>query len=61
METFSRANEERNGAKYSNITFICADVTTLDFPEGTFDFVFSNWLMMYLTDEEVQSLHRFPQ
>ncbi len=56
MDSFIKVNEETNGATYSNIKFICADVTTLDFPDGSFDFVFSNWLMMYLNDEEVKSL-----
>ena len=56
MPTFIKENEVVNGSKYSNITFMCADVTTLEFPPESFDFVFSNWLMMYLTDAEVQSL-----
>ena len=54
METFIKENEAINGAIFQNIEFKCADVTTIDFPEGSFDFIFSNWLMMYLTDAEVQ-------
>ena len=53
MKSFIEANEQTNGPKFSNIKFLQADVTVLDFPEGSFDFVFSNWLMMYLTDAEV--------
>ena len=56
MPTFIKENEVINGAKYPNITFVCADATTLDFPAGSFDFVFTNWLMMYFTDAEVQRL-----
>jgi hypothetical protein len=32
---------------------VCADVTKIDYPENSFDLVFSNWLLMYLSDEEV--------
>ena len=56
MPTFIKENEAINGAKFSNITFLCADATTLDFPNESFDFVFTNWLMMYFTDAEVQRL-----
>lgn len=56
METFIKENEAINGVIFQNIEFKCADVTTIDFPEGSFDFIFSNWLMMYLTDAEVQAL-----
>ncbi len=56
MPTYIKENEAVNGAKFENITFLCADVTTIDFPEGSFDFVFSNWLMMYLTNSETEGL-----
>uniref|UniRef100_A0A6U9RMU1 phosphoethanolamine N-methyltransferase n=1 Tax=Picocystis salinarum TaxID=88271 RepID=A0A6U9RMU1_9CHLO len=36
--------------------FLCADVTELDFPANSVDVVFSNWLLMYLSDEEVKEL-----
>ncbi|XP_077143573.1 uncharacterized protein LOC143806664 isoform X1 [Ranitomeya variabilis] len=52
MQNFIDKNREDNGYR-GNITFLQADVTLLDFPNNTFDFVFSNWLFMYLTDEEL--------
>lgn len=39
-----------------NITFMCEDVTNLSMKPGTYDVVFSNWLQMYLNDEEVERL-----
>lgn len=48
---------ERLHKHLGNTAFICADVCKLEFPEGQlFDVVFSNWLMMYLTDTEVEIL-----
>lgn len=43
---------------YDNIDFKCADVTSpdLDIASGSADLVFSNWLLMYLSDEEVAAL-----
>lgn len=56
MQSFTDKNKETNGAKFSNIDFLCADVTKLELPEGSYDVIFSNWLLMYLSDEEVQKL-----
>ncbi len=41
---------------YKNIEFKCADVTSpkLKIPRASVDLVFSNWLLMYLSDEEVE-------
>lgn len=49
-------NEEVNG-HYKNTEFKCADVTALDLkiPEASADIVFSNWLLMYLSDHEVET------
>ncbi|XP_033625910.1 phosphoethanolamine N-methyltransferase-like isoform X2 [Asterias rubens] len=55
MEKFIDKNKETHGNK-NNVEFIHADVTALDFPPESFDVIFSNWLMMYLTDEEVIQL-----
>lgn len=55
MENFVRRNEEING-HLKNITFLQADVTYLDYPTESFDLVFSNWLLMYLEENEVKSL-----
>ncbi|XP_074504801.1 uncharacterized protein LOC141775384 [Sebastes fasciatus] len=54
MESFVEGNRQDNG-HHSNATFLQADVTTLDFPQNSFDFIFSNWLLMYLSDEELKS------
>ncbi|XP_078458513.1 uncharacterized protein LOC144937136 isoform X1 [Lampetra fluviatilis] len=57
METFIAKNKEDNGHR-GNLTFLQADVTQLDFPANSFDVIFSNWLFMYLTDEELLVLTR---
>ena len=36
--------------------FICADVTKLDLEADSCDVIFSNWLLMYLDDDEIRSL-----
>ncbi|KAM9377274.1 phosphoethanolamine methyltransferase isoform 2-T2 [Pholidichthys leucotaenia] len=54
MESFVEKNRQDNG-HHSNATFIQADVTKLDVPQNSFDFIFSNWLLMYLSDEELKS------
>lgn len=50
-------NEEVNG-HFENVKFMCADVTSpdLNFSEGSVDLIFSNWLLMYLSDKEVNTL-----
>lgn len=47
-------NEETN-SHFKNVKFMCADVTSADLKiePGSADIVFSNWLLMYLSDEEV--------
>ncbi|KAB7503809.1 Phosphoethanolamine N-methyltransferase 3 [Armadillidium nasatum] len=61
MESYIKENEESNG-HFENITFKCADVTKLDFAENSFDLVFSNWLLMYLADSEVEEFNeKYPQ
>ncbi|XP_078690082.1 uncharacterized protein LOC144921212 isoform X2 [Branchiostoma floridae x Branchiostoma belcheri] len=55
MEAFIKKNEETN-RHLGNIVFLQADVTRLDLPPESVDVVFSNWLMMYLADEEVSAL-----
>lgn len=48
-------NETING-HHKNVKFMCADVTSpdLNFTEGSLDVIFSNWLLMYLSDKEVK-------
>ncbi|KAK6925370.1 hypothetical protein RJ641_009696, partial [Dillenia turbinata] len=57
IENVIKKNEAING-QYKNVKFICADVTSpeLNITEGSIDLIFSNWLLMYLNDKEVQSL-----
>jgi phosphoethanolamine N-methyltransferase len=38
------------------VDFRVADVTQLTLAPGSYDVVFSNWLLMYLSDEEVYNL-----
>ena len=45
-------NRKRNG-HLKNVEILCQDVTELSLPDGSFDLIFSNWLLMYLSDEEV--------
>ncbi|GMY23964.1 phosphoethanolamine N-methyltransferase 1-like isoform X1 [Fagus crenata] len=55
IESVIKKNESTNG-HYKNVKFLCADVTSpdLQFPEGSLDLIFSNWLLMYLSDKEVE-------
>ncbi|KAJ0104610.1 hypothetical protein Patl1_19642 [Pistacia atlantica] len=50
-------NEEVNG-HYKNVKFMCIDVTLLDlnFTDGSVDLIFSNWLLMYLSNKEVEKV-----
>ncbi|XP_053576004.1 uncharacterized protein LOC128665812 [Bombina bombina] len=52
MQNFIEKNQQDNGFR-GNITFLQADVTKLTLPRQSFDFIFSNWLFMYLTDKEL--------
>lgn len=47
-------NEAING-HHKNVKFLCADVTSpeLNITEESVDLIFSNWLLMYLSDKEV--------
>lgn len=57
IESAIKKNESING-HHKNVKFICADVTSpgLNFPEGSVDLIFSNWLLMYLSEKEVENL-----
>lgn len=56
MEAFITKNKEINGTRYANTSFEFADVMKLDIPEHSVDVIFSNWLLMYLSDAEIQVL-----
>lgn len=50
-----KANEATH-AHLGNCEFLCADATKMDRPDESLDVVFSNWLLMYFTDAEVDEL-----
>ncbi|CEG39599.1 phosphoethanolamine n-methyltransferase [Plasmopara halstedii] len=53
IEDFHKANVASNGHLH-NVTFLCKDVVNLEAKPNCFDVIYSNWLFMYLGDEEVQ-------
>lgn len=55
MEKFVEKNKQDNG-HHKNVNFIHSDVTQLNFSKNSFGLIFSNWLMMYLSNEELVSL-----
>jgi phosphoethanolamine N-methyltransferase len=42
--------------KRTNVALICSDAMDLTFEENSFDFVFFNWFLMYLEDDEMELL-----
>lgn len=46
-------NRARNAA-HANIEYVCADAMSLKLESGSVDLVFSSWLLMYLSDDEVR-------
>ncbi|XP_022725814.1 phosphoethanolamine N-methyltransferase 1-like isoform X2 [Durio zibethinus] len=57
IESVIKKNESING-HYKNVKFLCADITSPDLKisEESLDLIFSNWLLMYLSDKEVENL-----
>lgn len=57
IEGAIKKNENLNG-HYKNVKFMCADVTSpeLQISGESVDLIFSNWLLMYLSDREVENL-----
>ncbi|KAL5697413.1 phosphoethanolamine N-methyltransferase [Ranunculus cassubicifolius] len=57
IESVIKKNESTNG-HHHNVKFMCADVTSPDLKitPGSLDLIFSNWLLMYLADNEVEDL-----
>lgn len=57
IESVIKKNESING-HYKNVKFLCADVTSpdLNISDDSVDLIFSNWLLMYLSDKEVENL-----
>eukprot|EP00117_Sycon_ciliatum_P034895 scpid103713/ scgid26545/ Phosphoethanolamine N-methyltransferase len=56
VEQFVEKNRQINGERHSNIAFVSGDAMKLDYEENSFDVVFSNWLLMYLSDAELDQL-----
>ncbi|KAL7178568.1 hypothetical protein ACSBR1_042006 [Camellia fascicularis] len=54
IESVIKKNENING-HFKNVKFMCADVTSpdLNISAESMDLIFSNWLLMYLSDKEV--------
>lgn len=55
MQNLIDQNEANNG-HLGNVSFRCGDATELRLPADSADVVFSNWLLMYLSDSEVEGL-----
>lgn len=55
MPQFVEKNRQ-NHADLTNITYLCSDAMSLDFQESSFDFIFLNWLLMYLEDPSMKLL-----
>ncbi|XP_038880570.1 phosphoethanolamine N-methyltransferase-like isoform X1 [Benincasa hispida] len=57
IESVIKKNESNN-RHHKNVKFMCADVTSpeLNISENSVDLIFSNWLLMYLSDIEVKNL-----
>jgi phosphoethanolamine N-methyltransferase len=55
VEKFIEENR-RTTAHFNNAVYCCVDVMDLEFEDGSFDFVFINWLLMYLDDQQIALL-----
>ncbi|XP_006393388.2 uncharacterized protein LOC18011018 isoform X2 [Eutrema salsugineum] len=55
IESAIKKNASVNG-HYKNVKFMCADVRSPDLKitDASIDLIFSNWLLMYLSDKEVE-------
>lgn len=54
IKEFSDKNRDTNG-HLTHATFVNADVNDFDLPENSVDFIFTNWLMMYLQDDQIDT------
>ncbi|MDE2859982.1 MAG: methyltransferase domain-containing protein [Chloroflexota bacterium] len=55
VERFLVENRQTTAA-FDNVTYHCANVLDMEFEAGSFDFVFWNWLLMYLGDSDITVL-----
>ncbi|KAJ8566638.1 hypothetical protein ON010_g6481 [Phytophthora cinnamomi] len=51
IEDFIKVNADNN-AHLGNVNFLCKDVVNLEAEPNSFDVIFSNWIFMYMEDEE---------
>lgn len=54
-QKFIDKNKENN-ANFSNIIYQCENAVNLSFESEQFDFIFINWLFMYLDDNDVKEI-----
>jgi phosphoethanolamine N-methyltransferase len=52
-EDFIKVNDDTN-SHLRSIKFLCKDVVNLEAEPNSFDVIFSNWIFMYMEDEEVK-------
>jgi phosphoethanolamine N-methyltransferase len=55
VEKFLKENR-RTTAHFNNASYCCVNLMDLEFEEGSFDFVFMNWLLMYLDNQQITLL-----
>lgn len=55
IESFIEKNKELN-KDLDNIEYTVADATKLSYAKDTFDMIFTNWLLMYIKDDEMVKL-----
>ena len=55
VEKFLEQNRQAT-AEFSNVTYHCDDVMNMAFEPGSFDIVFWNWLLMYLSEADIPTL-----
>ena len=59
MQSSIDANSARHAPLFPGVVdFLVADVVLMDCPPASYDVVFSNWLLMYLSDSEVEAFAR---
>lgn len=54
IDEYIKQNQEAHATRGDSDEFLCADATKLSFPDESIDFLFWNWLLMYLSDEEIE-------
>lgn len=54
VDKFSQINFKNNG-HHGNLTCVSEDVTRMELAPSSQDLIFSNWLLMYLSDAEVEA------